>query len=117
MEFTLKWLALFVILGIVKSDFTVPKAEIEVLQPKGIRVSIPGSPGITFTEFHANINKEIKEKELGDIFIRVTHPQDGNWMFIDRDQELKQGDVLHYWIYVHHEGLGYTKHDLSFKVE
>lgn len=42
MEFTLKWFVLFVIFSIVKSEFVIPEVEIEVLKPKGIRVSIPG---------------------------------------------------------------------------
>lgn len=75
--------------------------------------------GIELFGFHANVNKEIDSTEPGDIVGDVTvNPKTQATVIAYEDQEvrLKVGDVVHYWVYVQYNYLGYRKEGQKWQV-
>lgn len=91
--------------------YTVPKARIEVLHPKGFSVSIPDTPGIQMFAFHGNLNSPMEGLENGQFSADVLKHKNGRWTFANRKHEIKPGDVLYYWLYVQKDSLGYRRDD------
>ncbi|KYN40475.1 Beta-1,3-glucan-binding protein [Trachymyrmex septentrionalis] len=91
--------------------YVLPDPIFEVLKPQGLRVSIPDAPGLRIFGFHANINKAIRTNEYGQIAGDTYLATDGRWIFEDSDVTIKNGDVLHYWIYVQTNGINHRKND------
>lgn len=91
--------------------YTVPKARIEVLHPKGFSVSIPDTPGIQMFAFHGNLNSPMEGLENGQFSADVLKHKNGRWTFANRKHEIKSGDVLYYWLYVQKDSLGYRRDD------
>ena len=78
----------------------------------------PGTPGIELLIFHGRTNRILKENEPGEIHGEVTSAdKDGRWTFLNQDKQLIIGDVINYWIYVQHNGLGYRLEQQLFKVK
>lgn len=77
-----------------------------------------GAPGIELVVFHGRCNRALKVNEPGEIFGEVTAPNaaDGRWTYSNTDKQLVIGDVLHYWIYVQHRGVGYRLEGQQFTV-
>ncbi|KAG5320436.1 BGBP protein, partial [Pseudoatta argentina] len=98
---------------LVKSVFpyVLPNPIFEVLKPQGLRVSIPDAPGLRIFGFHANINKAIRTNEYGQIAGDTYLATDDRWTFEDSDVTIKNGDVLHYWIYVQVNGINHKKNN------
>ncbi|XP_067004775.1 uncharacterized protein [Anabrus simplex] len=96
--------------------YTVPEAVVEPLQPRGLRVSIPDSPGIEIFAFHGNVNRPMSSLEAGTMSKDVMYPTNGRWVFEDPDVELKKGDTIYYWTYVIRCGLGYRRDNQKFVV-
>lgn len=68
--------------------------------------------------FHGRTNRVLKVNEPGEIHGEVTQPdKDGRWTFLDDDKRLVIGDVLNYWIYVQHRGIGYRLESQKFTVQ
>lgn len=101
---------------LVNAAYVVPPATVEVLSPKGLRVSIPDSPGITLFAFHGNINEPFESLEAGQMARDVIKKRGDLWVFEDKNVRLKKGDVLYYWLYVILDGLGYQGLDRSYTV-
>lgn len=93
------------------SGYTVPKAKIEVLHPKGFSVSIPDAPGIQLFAFHGNLNSPMEGLEAGQFSSDITKHRSGRWTFSDKKHEIKPGDILYYWLYVQKDSLGYRRDD------
>lgn len=113
-------------------DFKHPPVKIEVYSPKGFSVSIPGMylhfltrkilqrkfnvisvtavPNVTLFAFHGKLNEELNGLEAGTWSRDITKERNGRFTFYDRDAELKIGDVLYFWTYTLHKGIGY-RHD------
>ncbi|XP_069688053.1 gram-negative bacteria-binding protein 1-like isoform X2 [Periplaneta americana] len=91
--------------------YTVPDATLEALHPKGLRVSIPDSPGVELFAFHGKVNEEMQSLEAGTMSQDVLRPKNGRWVFEDHRVRLKKGDIVYYWLYVKVDGLGYRKDD------
>ncbi|XP_011634050.1 beta-1,3-glucan-binding protein-like [Pogonomyrmex barbatus] len=91
--------------------YVLPDPTFEVLKPQGLRVSIPDAPGLRIFGFHANINKAIRANEHGEIAGDIYLATDGRWTFEDSEVTIKNGDVLHYWIYVQADKDNYRKND------
>ncbi|GLV35844.1 GNBP-like 3 [Carabus blaptoides fortunei] len=118
MKFILMWFALFVTVSTVEPDehsFIIQQEKIIVLKPRGFLLLIPDTPEMKLVDFHANINKKIKRRDLGDINIRLNSPTK-IWMIRDEGTKLEPGDVLHYWYFIQ-ERTNYTRWNVSFKVE
>ncbi|XP_018316214.1 beta-1,3-glucan-binding protein isoform X2 [Mycetomoellerius zeteki] len=92
-------------------SYVLPDPTFEVLKPQGLRVSIPDAPGLRIFGFHANINKAIRTNEYGQIVGDTYLATDDRWTFEDSDVTIKNGDVLHYWIYVQVNGINHRKND------
>ncbi|XP_045766768.1 beta-1,3-glucan-binding protein-like [Maniola jurtina] len=102
---------------LVSAQYTIPDVTIQALKPKGIRVSIPDSPGVTLFVFQGNVNKNIANKDVGLITGEITNPTNGRWLFEDLDVELKIGDVVNYYVFVVSDKKGYMKDSLTFTVK
>lgn len=61
--------------------------------------------------FHANVNKAIGTNEHGQIAGDVYWATDSRWTFEDPNVTIKNGDVLHYWIYAQTDGTNHRKND------
>nr|CAH7725768.1 unnamed protein product [Callosobruchus chinensis] len=115
------FLVVISLLNCVKGEFVVPDATIEVLQPKGFRVSIPDQEGIKLFAFHGKLNEEMNGREGGTFSRDIVKPKNGRWTFVDKMTELKKGDILYYWTYVDYfdgkNKLGYTNDDQMYNVD
>lgn len=79
--------------------------------------SFLGSPGIELFVFHGRTNRALKVNEPGEIHGEVTTAdKDGRWTFLNDEKRLIIGDVINYWIYVQHNGLGYRLDNQQFTV-
>ncbi|GLV44858.1 Gram-negative bacteria binding protein 3 [Carabus blaptoides fortunei] len=107
---------LFAIIAQSEQTFTIPDINIQAIDPKGLMVSIPDSPGIQLFAFHGNVNQPIKGKEDGTINKQILTAQDGVWSFTDPTIQLKAGDIVYYWIFVQHQRLGFDKQEQQFSV-
>lgn len=107
---------LFTIFTKSEQTFTIPDINIQALDPKGLMVSIPDSPGVQLFAFHGNVNQPIKGKEDGTINKQILAPQNGVWSFTDPTVQLKAGDTVYYWIFVQHQRLGFDKQEQQFSV-
>lgn len=121
-------LVLFFISVASAADFEHPLVTIKVYSPKGFSVSIPGKSffwdcfrlfnrfrvlatlGVTLFAFHGKLNEELNGLEAGTWSRDITKARNGHFTFYDRDASLKIGDVLYFWTYALHNGLGY-RHD------
>ncbi|CAG9855841.1 unnamed protein product [Phyllotreta striolata] len=105
----------------VRAQFEVPDASVEVLRPRGFKVSIPDVPGIKLFAFHGKINEEFDGREAGTFARDILKPKNGSWTFVDKITKLKPGDILYFWTYVDFDDgervLGYPKDDQMFVVK
>lgn len=65
---------------------------------------------MTLFAFHGKLNEELNGLEAGTWSRDITKAINGRFTFYDRDAALKIGDVLYFWTYALHNGLGY-RHD------
>lgn len=96
--------------------YKVPYANIEILKPKGFKVSIPAQNGDTLFAFHGNLNKRIMSSELGQWSVEIVEVENKRFTFSDRKTNLKVGDTMYYWTYVVNNGFGYKREGGMFKV-
>ncbi|XP_044737521.1 beta-1,3-glucan-binding protein-like [Chrysoperla carnea] len=101
-------------------QYEVPPALIEILKPKGFRVSIPDEEGVTLFAFHGNINEEFNGREAGQFARDITKAKNGRWTFVDKLTKFKPGDKIYYWTYVIYDDgknkLGYANDDQEYTV-
>jgi hypothetical protein len=81
-----------------------------------VEAIVSDEPGVQLFAFHGNVNKELEGLEAGQMSRDVTKAKNGRWVFKDDRLKLSVGDVINYWLYVQHEGLGYHKLDQSWTV-
>ncbi|KAG5864436.1 hypothetical protein JTB14_007790 [Gonioctena quinquepunctata] len=98
-------------------NYVVPKPQIRLLHPKGFRVSIPDTEGIELFAFHGNINKPMEGLEAGQFSKDILKKRKNEWVFKDRRTQLKDGDVIYYWLFVIKDRLGYRYDDGQFHVK
>ncbi|XP_032680368.1 beta-1,3-glucan-binding protein-like [Odontomachus brunneus] len=89
--------------------YELPDPTFEVLTPRGLRVSIPDAPGLRIFGFHANINKAIRSTQHGDVAGDVYVARNGRWTYENSAVQIKNRDVLNYWIYAQVDGANYKK--------
>lgn len=102
------------LMPLIKCQYEVPEPTIEVLKPKGFRVSIPDEEGISLFAFHGNVNREMDGLEAGDMSKDILRKRDGRWTFFEKKLKLKKGDTVYFWLFVIRDGLGYRLDDASF---
>lgn len=55
--------------------------------------------------------------EPGEIHGEISEAdKDGRWTYLNEDKQLMIGDVIYYWIYVQHNGVGYRLESQQFEV-
>ncbi|XP_066585294.1 beta-1,3-glucan-binding protein 1-like [Prorops nasuta] len=96
--------------------YSPPRATVEPLYPKGIRISIPDEHGISLVAFHVNFNQDFEGLEAGTIARDIVKVRNGRWKYEDRTTELKEGDIVYYWVHVVYNGLGYNLIDQQHQV-
>lgn len=75
------------------------------------------TPGMELFTFHGRVNRAMKLNEPGELHGDVTSAgPDGRWTYLAVNRQLVIGDVIHYWIYVQHNGLGYRLENQEFTV-
>ncbi|XP_052741806.1 beta-1,3-glucan-binding protein-like isoform X2 [Bicyclus anynana] len=94
---------------LLTAQYSIPSVTIQALKPKGIRVSIPDTPGLSLFVFQGNVNRSIAKNDVGNIMGEITEPTDGRWVFEDLDVQLNVGDVINYYVHVVHNQMGYIK--------
>ncbi|KRT81459.1 hypothetical protein AMK59_5856 [Oryctes borbonicus] len=104
-----------------RSKYEVPDATVEILQPRGFRVSIPDQEGISLFAFHGKINEPFDGREAGYFARDIVSPRNGRWVFTDQGTPLKPGDIIYYWLYVDYTNkagnkLGYLKEHQKYMV-
>ncbi|XP_041986270.1 uncharacterized protein LOC121738351 [Aricia agestis] len=97
------------------ASYEVPKAKIEAIYPKGLKVSLPDD-GYSLFAFHGKLNEEMDGLEAGDWSRDIIKAKHGRWTFTDKNAKLKIGDKIYYWTYVIKNGLGYREDDGEFTV-
>lgn len=102
------------LMPLIKCQYEVPEPTIEVLKPKGFKVSIPDEDGITLFAFHGNVNRQMDNLEAGDMSKDILKKYKGKWTFFERKLKLKKGDTVYFWLFVIKDGLGYRLDDASF---
>ncbi|KOB76198.1 Beta-1,3-glucan recognition protein 3, partial [Operophtera brumata] len=65
--------------------------------------------GYSLMAFHGNLNVEMEGLEAGQWARDITKAKNGQWVFRDRNAELKIGDTIYFWTYVIKNGLGYRQ--------
>ncbi|XP_074037569.1 beta-1,3-glucan-binding protein [Leptinotarsa decemlineata] len=100
----------------ISQEFTVPVPRIQVLSPRGFRVSIPDQDGIQLFAFHGSLNKPMNGLEAGEFSRDILIKTDGQWVFEDHTTKLKPGDVINYWLFVIKDRLGYRYDNGEFHV-
>lgn len=83
------------------------KPTIQLLRPRGFRVSIPHEHGMELFVFRGTVNRPMF-KESGRFSEQVTQPRDHRWTFEDRHTQLKAGDVISFKIKIVKDLNGYT---------
>ncbi|XP_055920100.1 uncharacterized protein LOC129951804 isoform X2 [Eupeodes corollae] len=94
---------------------------IEVLNPRGLRVSIPHKDGLEMFSFHGSVVhqfSDLREDRDGLKFAHdVTGSVNGLWVYENKDIELKIGDSLNYWVFLQYKGAGQRFNDLTYTVK
>ncbi|XP_047993512.1 beta-1,3-glucan-binding protein-like [Leguminivora glycinivorella] len=92
--------------------YKLPKAKVEAIYPKGLRVSIPDD-GYTMFSFHGTFNTKMNGFEAGQWNRDHVRPKNGleKWTFRDKNVKLKIGNVIYYWISVEKNGLLYKSEE------
>ncbi|KAK2588234.1 hypothetical protein KPH14_004265 [Odynerus spinipes] len=88
--------------------YTPPNATVQPLYPKGLRISVPHEQGITLVAYHVKFNDDFYSLEAGTISIDIIKPRNGRWVYEDHTTELKEGDIIYFWVHVVYQGLGYN---------
>ncbi|KAK2585336.1 hypothetical protein KPH14_010017 [Odynerus spinipes] len=96
--------------------YTLPQPQFEVLQPSGLRISIPDAPGLQLFAFHGNINKQISSGSPGEISGGVFRAKNGQWTLNVSNVVVQEGDVINYWIYVQANGGSFVKDNQSYRI-
>lgn len=64
--------------------------------------------GVAFFAFHGNINREISATENGQFSGDTRQPENYEWAYQTTRYQLQPNDILHFWLYVQHDSLGYV---------
>lgn len=81
-------------------SYTVPDATVQILKPKGFRLSLPHEDGISEVSFNIKINQRINLYQPGDFAAIITERTGDVWAFDNINTKIKTGDVINYWVHV-----------------
>lgn len=72
------------------------------------------APGLRVFGFHANVNEAIRPTQHGDVASDIYVARDGRWTYENSAVQIKNGDVVNYWIYVQVNEKNYKKVDRTW---
>ncbi|CAH0398892.1 unnamed protein product [Chilo suppressalis] len=99
-----------------QNSFKIPDVTIEVLQPKGFRVSMPGPPEKYQAVFFGLVNRFIDHNSIHNIKGEEFQWTNGRWVYEDTNTQLKVGDFITYYVFVSKNGTNYTTRILHYTV-
>ncbi|XP_055903000.1 gram-negative bacteria-binding protein 1-like [Eupeodes corollae] len=100
---------LFLNLLVSALTYTIPDPKVQILSPKGLRISIPHENGIVLVGYHININKPIALLQPGDYIGDITNPSNGQWVFEIRNAFIDPGDKINFWVHVQYGSYAFRK--------
>lgn len=86
-------------------DFSQP--QIKFFSPRGFEVALAAEEGMTLMAFHGQVNEPFQGLSGGTFSKDIRVPENGMFVFRDRNTKLKKGDRLYFWLFVEFKGLGY----------
>nr|AEE89455.1 beta-glucan recognition protein [Tapes literatus] len=86
---------------------SVPAAQVSMLQPQGIRFSLPDENGISLVAYHYSINKPLPDLAAGQFAVDVTTKTGNEWVHENSNVVVNPGDTVHYWYTVIKNGEGH----------
>lgn len=89
--------------------YTIPDPKVELLSPKGLRISIPHENGIALVGFHVNINTPIGLLQPGQFDADITSPTNGRWTYDITNAFVDPGDKISFWIHVQYGNYAFRK--------
>ncbi|KAL5279351.1 GNBPA2 family protein [Megaselia abdita] len=89
---------------------------VELLCPQGFKVSVPNVTGMQSFGFHGNLNSPIKNRGTFSGDVRRASPN-GRWEFSELDVQLRNGEVINYWIDAEINGEQYRVENLRHIVK
>lgn len=96
--------------------YRTPKAEFRIFYPKGFEVSIPADEGISLFGFHGKLNEKMHGLEGGQWSMDITSIKNGRFLYEDHETSLELGDIIYFWTFVNHNGIGYREDNGQFLV-
>lgn len=66
--------------------------------------------------FHGKINQSFRGPEPGDFYGEQRYVHDGKWIYENNNVNIQKNDIIHYWIFVQHDKLGYELFDQHYLV-
>ncbi|XP_055903003.1 beta-1,3-glucan-binding protein-like [Eupeodes corollae] len=90
----------FYIISVLVSSYTVPDATVEIIKPKGFRLSLPNENGISEVSFNVKINQRINLYQPGDFAAIIKERTNDVWAFDNINTIVKPGDEINYWVHV-----------------
>lgn len=95
----------------------IPIPSIIAYEPHGIKVTLPNIDGISEFFFWGNVNEELESTDLGTIRLEVFETTNGQWVIEDKSVSLKQGDIIHYILFVKINGIMHKLNRMSYQVK
>ncbi|XP_017778921.1 PREDICTED: beta-1,3-glucan-binding protein-like [Nicrophorus vespilloides] len=111
------YLVILALFGVASAhQYVIDDVQVQAYYPRGFRVSVPDKDGMQHFAFHGNLNKNIRNTEIGEFSKDILKPINGRWVYENRMIRLKKGDTIRYWLYVQRSKLGYRKDSQVFTV-
>lgn len=104
-------LLLLAVTALAATAHAAHNAQLSLLSPKGLRISIPDVPGATLVAIHYSINSPLSGVQAGRWNYDIRSKSGGQWVHENRHVTVNRGDVVNYWIYMLVNGRGWQVMD------
>ncbi|KAL4223162.1 3-glucan binding protein [Mactra antiquata] len=81
-------------------------AEFSLLQPQGLKFSLPDQSGISLVGLHYNINQPMNGLEHGQVGVDINTKTGNAWVHEKTNVAVKPGDTVYFWYLVVKNGIG-----------
>lgn len=82
------------------ASYKIPIANVDILIPKGFRLSLPHEEGLSQISFNIKINNPINLYQPGDFAAIITEQTGDIWAYDNINTLVKIGDNINYWVHV-----------------
>ncbi|KAL4223161.1 hypothetical protein ACF0H5_016633 [Mactra antiquata] len=89
-------------------------AEFSLLQPQGLKFSLPDQPGISVVGLHYNINQPMNGLEHGQVGVDINTKTGNAWVHENPKVAVKPGDTVNYWYISIQNGIGNLVQDQTW---